>query len=72
MKASVCVKLIYQYEVDVPNIITDRDEIVTICDSYDPVMSDVGRIFYNNNISVDCSLVSIIDVDKNELIYEGD
>ena len=72
MKVSVRAKIVYDYEVNVPDEITAADEIITYCDCDDPILSKVGTIFYNNNIYPDCSLVSIVREDTDELMYEGD
>lgn len=72
MKVSVCAKIVYEYEVDVPDEITADDEIITYCDNDDPVLSKIGTIFYNNNIYPDYSLISVIKEDTDEIIYEGD
>ena len=72
MKVSVCAKIVYEYEVDVPDKITSNDEIITYCDNDDPVLNKIGTILYNNNIYPDCALVSVIREDTDEIIYEGD
>lgn len=72
MKVSVCAKIVYEYEVDVPDEITATDEIVTYCDNDDPVLNKVDLIFYNNSIYPECTLVSVIREDTDEIIYEGD
>lgn len=72
MKVSVCAKIVYEYEVDVPDEITSNDEIITYCDNDDPVLNKIGTILYNNNIYPDCALVSVIREDTDEILYEGD
>ena len=72
MKVSIRAKIVYEYEVDVPDEITSNDEIITYCDNDDPVLNKIGTILYNNNIYPDCALVSVIREDTDEILYEGD
>ena len=72
MKVSVCSRIIYQYEVDVPDDIIHESSIIDYCDSADPVLHNISLTFYKAGVDHDCEFVSIINEETGESIFEGD
>lgn len=63
-KVSVAVQIDYNFTLEVPE---DKD-ILTYCDTEDPVFGDIAGIFYNSDIPFGAEIVSIIDNNTGELL----
>jgi hypothetical protein len=72
MKVSVCSKIIYQYEVDVPDDIIHESSIIDYCDSADPVLHDISSTFNKTGIDYNFDFVSIINEETGEFVLESD
>ena len=68
MKVSVCAKVYYQYEVEVPEEQADTD-LACYCDCEDPVYSKITRVLNEEGLDFDGSLVSICDVETGEELW---
>lgn len=66
MKVSVCAKVYYNYEVEVPEDITD---LPCWCDVCDPVYSKIIRVLNEEGLDFDGSLVSIQDAETGEELW---
>ena len=69
MKVSVCAKVIYQYEVEIPD---NSDDIEVWADTLDPVYSRISKILADAGLVYDGSFVSIVDANTDEVYYLGD
>ena len=68
MKVNVCAKVVYQYEVEIP----DEGDIEIWADTLDPVYSRISKILADAGLAYDGSFVSIVDNDTDEVYYLGD
>lgn len=68
MKVNVCAKVVYQYEVEIP----DEGDIEIWADTLDPVYSRIVPAMVNTGLNYEGSIVSIIDAETDEVYYVGD
>lgn len=66
MKVSVCAKIYYHYEVEVPEKVTD---LPCFCDSADPVYFNICKEFTKKGVEYDGTLVSIQDAETGEELW---
>lgn len=71
MKVSVCAKVYYDYEVDIPeDIIKENDnDLAFLCDCEDPVYEKITRVLNEAGLDFDGSLVSICDAETGEELW---
>ena len=72
MKVSVCSKIFYQYEIEVPDDLVHKSSIINYCDCEDPILHNLSRVFEKAGIDYDCEFASIINEETGEFILEGD
>ena len=68
MKVNVCARVLYQYQVEIP----DEEYIEIWADTLDPVYSRISKILADAGLVYDGSFVSIVDNDTDEVYYLGD
>lgn len=68
MKVNVCAKVVYQYEVEIP----DEGDIEIWADTLDPVYSRIVTAMVNTGLNYEGSIVSIVDAETDEVYYVGD
>ena len=66
MKINVRAKLLYDYQVEIPD---GSDDIEVWADTLDPVYSRISKILADAGLAFDGSFVSIVDDDTNEVYY---
>lgn len=66
MKVSVCARVVYHYEVEVPD---DNDDIASFCDSADPVYPRFVKALVNEGLNYEGEIVSIVDADTDKVYY---
>lgn len=66
MKINVRAKVLYDYQVEIPD---DSDDIEVWADTLDPVYSRISKILADAGLAFDGSFVSIVDDDTNEIYY---
>ena len=69
MKVNVCAKVLYQYQVEIPD---GEDDIEIWADTLDPVYSRISKILADAGLEYDGSFVNIVDADTNEVYYENE
>jgi hypothetical protein len=65
MKVSVCARVVYHYEVEVP----DGVDLESFADSADPVYPRFVKALVNEGLNYDAEIVSIIDAETDEEYY---
>lgn len=67
-------KVIYDYQVEIPDDEEEgaMDDIASYCDGCDPVYSNMCKLMTNNNIQWEGELVSIIDENTDEVLWDGE
>lgn len=65
MKVSVCARVVYHYEAEIP----DGVDIESAADSADPVYPRFVKALVNEGLNYDAEIVSIIDDDTGEEYY---
>ena len=60
MKVSVAVSLTYDYEVDLPDDI-DQKDIEDYCDLADPAFSELAKVLSKYHLNFDSNILSITD-----------
>lgn len=68
MKISVCARVTYNYEVEVP----DEVDVESAADSADPVFPYFVMLLMNKGLKYDGEIVSIVDEDTEEVLYVAD
>lgn len=68
MKVSVCARVTYSYEAEIP----DGVDIESAADSADPVYPRFVTALMNEGLKYDGEIVSIIDEDTEEVLYVAD
>ena len=68
MKVSVCAKVVYQYEVEIP----ENRDIEIWADTLDPVYSRIVTAMVNTGLNYEGSIVSVVDEETDEVYYVGD
>lgn len=66
MRVSVCARVVYRYEVEVPD---DNDDIASFCDSADPVYPRFVKALVNEGLNYEGEIVSIVDADTDKVYY---
>lgn len=69
MKVSVCAKVIYQYEVEIPD---GEDDLEIWADTLDPVYSRIVEAMRDNGLNYEGSIMSIVDAETADVYYVGD
>ena len=69
MKINVRAKVLYDYQVEIPD---NSDDIEVWADTLDPVYSHISKILADAGLAYDGSFVSIVDNDTDEVYYLGD
>ena len=72
MKVSVCATITYQYELEIPEEVNNKDieNIADYCNNEDPVFSDLCKILSKNHLNFDSELISIVNDESDEVIWE--
>lgn len=65
MRVSVCARVVYHYEAEIP----DGVDIESAADSADPVYPRFVKALVNEGLNYDAEIVSIIDDDTGEEYY---
>jgi hypothetical protein len=65
MKVSVCARVTYNYEVEIP----DGVDIECFADSADPVYPRFVKALVNEGLNYDGEIVSIVDAESDEVYY---
>lgn len=68
MKVSVCAKVYYDYEVEVPEDQAGTD-LAFYCDCEDPVYQKITHILNEAGLDFDGTLVSINDAETGEELW---
>ena len=68
MKVSVCARVTYNYEVEIP----DGVELECYADSADPVYSRFVKALENERLNYEGEIISIVDEDTEEVLYVGE
>jgi hypothetical protein len=68
MKVSVCAKVVYQYQIEIP----DEGDIEIWADTLDPVYPRIVTAMIDSGLDYEGSIVSIVDNDTDEVYYLGD
>ena len=73
MKVSVCATITYQYEVEVPEELKDESgmPITAYCDDKDPVFFDLCKILSKNHLNFDGEIISVVDENSDDIIWEA-
>ena len=69
MKVSVCARVTYRYEVEIPDDI-DID-IESAADSADPVYPRFVTALINEGLNYEDEIISIVDADTDEVYYSN-
>lgn len=67
MRVSVCAKVYYDYEVEVPE--DQMNDLAFYCDCEDPVYQKITRILNEAGLDFDGTLVSINDAETGEELW---
>lgn len=65
MKVSVCARVVYQYEVEIP----DGVDLESFADSADPVYPRFVKALINEGLNYEAEIVSIVDAETDEEYY---
>lgn len=65
MKVSVCARVTYHYEAEIP----DGVDVVSAADSADPVYPRFVTALVNEGLNYEAEIVSIIDNETEEVYY---
>jgi hypothetical protein len=65
MKVSVCARVTYRYEVEIP----DEADIESFADSADPVYPRFVKALVNEGLNYEGEIVSIVDAETDEVYY---
>lgn len=65
MKVSVCARVVYHYEAEIP----DDVDIESFADSADPVYPRFVKALVNEGLNYEAEIVSIIDAETDEEYY---
>ena len=68
MKVSVCARVTYNYEVEIP----DGVDLESFADSADPVYPRFVMALVNEGLNYEGEIVSIVDEDTEEVLYVGE
>ena len=68
MKVSVCARITYNYEVEVP----DGVDVESAADSADPVFPCFVMALMDKGLNYDGEIVSIVDEDTEEVLCVAD
>ena len=67
MKVSVCARVTYRYEVEIP----DGFDIESAADSADPVYPRFVTALVNEGLNYEGEIISIVDADTDEVYYSN-
>ena len=67
MKVSVQAQVNYSYEVEVPD---GNDDIVSFCDSADPVYPRIVKAMMFEGLNYEGKLISIVDNESDEILWD--
>ena len=65
MKVSVCARVVYHYEAEIP----DGFDIESAADSADPVYPRFVKALVNEGLNYEGEIVSIVDSETEEVYY---
>ena len=65
MKVSVCARVTYRYEAEIP----DGMDIESTADSADPVYSRFVKALVDEGLNYEGEIVSIVDAETDEVYY---
>lgn len=65
MRVSVCARVVYRYEVEIPEGV----DIESFADSADPVYPRFVKALVNEGLNYEAEIVSIVDADTDEEYY---
>jgi hypothetical protein len=65
MKVSVCARVTYNYEVEIP----DGVDLECYADSADPVYPRFVKALVNEGLNYEGEIVSIVDAETDEVYY---
>lgn len=65
MKVSVCARVVYHYEAEIP----DGVDIECFADSADPVYPRFVKALVNEGLNYEGEIVSIVDAESDEVYY---
>lgn len=68
MKVSVCARVTYNYEVEIP----DGVDLECYADSADPVYPRFVKALVNEGLNYEGEIISIVDEDTEEVLYVGE
>ena len=68
MRVSVCARVTYSYEVEIP----DGADLECYADSADPVYSRFVKALENEKLNYEGEIISIVDEDTEEVLYVGE
>ena len=65
MRVSVCARVVYRYEVEIP----DGVDLGCYADSADPVYPRFVKALVNEGLNYEGEIVSIVDAETDEVYY---
>ena len=65
MRVSVCARVTYRYEAEIP----DNMDIESTADSADPVYPRFVKALINEGLNYEGEIVSIVDAETDEVYY---
>lgn len=65
MRVSVCARVVYQYEIEIP----DGVDLESFADSADPVYPRFVKALVNEGLNYQAEIVSIVDAETDEEYY---
>ena len=65
MRVSVCARVVYHYEVEIP----DGVDLECYADSADPVYPRFVKALVNEGLNYEGEIVSIVDAETDEVYY---
>lgn len=65
MRVSVCARVVYRYEVEIP----EGADLESFADSADPVYPRFVKALVNEGLNYEAEIVSIVDADTDEEYY---
>ena len=65
MKVSVCARVTYRYEAEIP----DGMDIESTADSADPVYSRFVKALVDEGLNYEGEIISIVDAETDEVYY---
>lgn len=68
MKVSVCARVTYNYEVEIP----DGVDLECYADSADPVYPRFVKALVNEGLNYEGEIISIVNEDTEEVLYVGE